>query len=142
LADLARLARRICVLREQGEAAAAARLESSEFATAVRDIRLAEGPDSLPEGELQAIFAVEEKRVADAAVLAELLAPRLVTAFASFSAMAPRPRENVAATRSEAVPFSRAAEPAAGSLAIPDLLDAMLAADSAARRQAASRRTG
>ena len=134
-----RLVRRICVLREQGEAAAAAALEENEFPTAVRDIRLAEGPDALPEGELQAIFLNEERRVADAMVLAELLIPRLVGSIPAVSTA--EPRQSMNDSREKIARHSRPTEPANGSPAIPDLLDGMFAADDAARRQSANHRT-
>lgn len=129
-ADLARLIRRICVLREQGDVAGAARLEENQLATAVRDCRLAQGPDALPEGELQAMLATEERRVAEAAIMAELLAPRLAGAWpaASGPAVAVSPR-----TATFSPPSARANAPP-GSPAIPDLLDAMLAAERNSRR--------
>jgi len=138
LSTIARLVRRICLLRELGDAVAAAHLEENEFATAVRDIRLTDGPDALPEGGLQAMFVNEERRVADAVVLAELLIPQLAASILAGNNTAPRPPPT--SDRKVADSFSRAADPVAGSPAIPDLLDAMLAADAAARRQSASRR--
>lgn len=141
LAGLARLARRICVLRERGEGVAADQLEKNEFGNMVRDIRLAEGPDAVPESELRVVFATEERRVADAAVLAELLAPQLAAVVAKESRTAAHVHQPATASPYE-IPtiFSRTPEPAtAGSTAIPDLLDAMLAADGAARRQRGSR---
>ena len=139
LSGLVRLVRRICVLREQGDEAAAAALEDNEFSTAVRDFRLAEGPDALPEGELRTMFVNEERRVADAVVLAELLIPRLVGSIPAASAAGPRQSMND--SREEIVRHSRPAEPVSGSPAIPDLLDGMFAADDAARRQSANHRT-
>ena len=138
MADIARLVRRICVLREKGEAAAAARLEENEFSTAIRDIRLADGPEALPESEILAIFLNEERRVADAAVLAELLIPKLAGSIPSASG--PVLRQSPTSEREVTVPVSRVAETVAGSPAIPDLLDAMFAADDAARRQSGSQR--
>ncbi len=78
VAGVARVVRQICLLREQGDAVQAARLQENELAGAVRDLRLAQGPSALPEAELQAMFALEERRVAEAAILSELLIPRLV----------------------------------------------------------------
>jgi len=125
-------------LREQGEAAAAAQLEANELASAVRDIRLADGLEALTEGGLQAMFVHEERRVADAVVLAELLIPQLAGSIpaARGAGLPPGPTDGRAAGDS----FSRGVDPVAGPPAIPDLLDAMLAADAAARRQSANRR--
>lgn len=141
LSGIVRLVRRVCVLRERGEAAAAARLEENDFATAVRDLRLAEGPDAVTAEELQAMFAAEEERVANAAVLAELLVPQLRGALADGAG--PSPAATVSARRETPAPFAvaRVTEPVAGSPAITDLLDAMLAADGAARRQSSGRRS-
>ena len=114
-------------------------MAENELASAVREIRLAEGPEALPEGELQVIFANEERRVADAVVLAELLIPQLAGSTPTANGAGSPPREP--GRRAPVDVFSPVADPAAGSPAIPDLLDAMLAADAAARRQTAGRRT-
>lgn len=134
---MARLVRRICLLREQGEAATAAQLEQNEFANLVRDFRLAEGPEALPESELRTMFANEERRVADAMVLAELLIPHLAGSITKVNRTTVQP--SAVSTPEFPISFSRAAESPVGSTAIPDLLDAMLAADSAARRQKVNR---
>ena len=138
LTGIARLVRRICLLREQGDAAGAAKLEGNELAPAVRDIRLAEGLESLPEGELQTMFLNEERRVADAMILAELLIPPLIASIPLANGAGHRPIPP--SGRATPAAFPLATDPAAGSPAIPDLLDAMLAADAAARRQLPNRR--
>lgn len=127
-------------MREQGEATDAEKLVENELAAAVRDIRLAEGPEALPAGELQAIFVNEERRVADAVVLAELLIPQLAGSLPTANGVGSRPRESEPGRRAPVATLSPVADPVAGSPAIPDLLDAMLAADAAARRQTAGRR--
>lgn len=137
LSGVGRLIRQICVLRERADPLQATRLQETELANAVRDVRLAQGPDALPESELQAMFATEERRVAEAAILTELLLPRLVEALpASTGPM------GVAAARTIARPplaevAARVTAPT-GSPAIPDLLDAMLAAERNSRRQPAT----
>jgi hypothetical protein len=133
MAGLARLVRQVCLLREQGDAAGAVRVQEKEFATAVRDIRLAEGPEALPESELRAMFATEEQRVAEAVILSELLIPQLVGSWPSISNL-----DRPGTTRSApgALPASAPAPtPAAGPPTIPDLLDAMLAAERPGRRR-------
>lgn len=135
MAGLARLVRQVCLLREQGDAAGAVRVQEKEFATAVRDIRLAEGPEALPESELRAMFATEEQRVAEAVILSELLIPQLVGSWPSISDL-DRPGTTRSAPR--ALPASAPAPaptPAAGPPTIPDLLDAMLAAERTGRRR-------
>lgn len=135
MVGLVRLVRQVCILHEQGNAAGAARLRETDLANAVRDLRLAHGPEALSESELKALFTTEERRVAEAAILAELLVPRLVEALPSasgpvvFSGSRPVPPSQPAAMRATAP---------AGSPAIPDLLDAMLAAERNSRRQPAT----
>ncbi|MBL9214441.1 MAG: hypothetical protein JNG83_03090 [Opitutaceae bacterium] len=124
---VARLIRRVCLLREQGEVADAEKLQAGELARAIRDHRLQHGPDSLPESELRELYVVEARRAADALALAELLIPQLTR------------QPTAARTRSEAVAIPVPMPPAvrmpeAGVPAIPDLLDAMLAAERKARR--------
>ena len=140
MAAIVRLVRQICLLRERGEAAAATRLEENELATAVRDLRLAQGLEAVTEAELQVIFANEERRVADAVILAQLLIPQLAGANPA-AVTSPVPRSGPSPTFGRADPAlaNRTTESGASTPAIPDLLDAMLAADSAARRHRNSR---
>lgn len=103
------------------------------MAEAVRDFRLEHGPETLPESELQALFVREEQRVAEAAILSELLLPRLVDAL---PVPAGRNRPPPPSARAEPAPPRQHTEPAAAPPAIPDLLDAMLAAERHGRRPA------
>ena len=128
MAGIVRLIRRIWVLREQGEAAHAKHLQENELAVAIRDFRLALGPDALPETELQAIIATEEQRVAEAAILSELLLPRL----AGLVPARPGLLRSAGASPGPALAVAQAAGPPA----ISTLLDAMLAAERADRRLA------
>lgn len=125
LAGLTRLIRQVCLLRENGDAVQAAKLHNGSLADAVRDHRLAHGPEALPESELQAMFAVEERRVAEAAILSELLVPRLAACF-------PADPASVRSAPPGAARGGVSAEPPpspAGPPVISDLLDAMLAAE-------------
>lgn len=135
VAEITRLIRRICLLREQNNMLAAEQLEQNEFAAALRDLLLVHGPELLSESELLEIFRTEEKRVADAAVLAELIVPQLVRALstAPLSLSPARPGAAASSARDTSIPFSRTA--AAGtSPMIADLLDAMLASERPASR--------
>lgn len=127
VAGLTRLMRRICLLREQGDAVRASALQTNELAEAVRELRAAHGAEALSDDELRRLFAVEEQRVAEAVVLAELLIPQLV------GGRPPAPAKPVAAPPAPARPRAPASP---GSPAIPDLLDAMLAAERPGRRPA------
>lgn len=124
-AGIVRLIRQACVLREQGDEPAAQRSEA-EVARAVAACRTEQGAAALPEDEVQAWFAAEQRRVAEAAILSELLAPRLLAVLPRV----PGPRESRPA-RSGVPPVP------SGPPAISDLLDAMLAAERTGRRPAA-----
>jgi hypothetical protein len=132
-----RCIRQICLLREQGNVAEAERVEKNDFANALRDLRLAHGPQILPQSELNVLFEAEYKRVADAVILSELLIPQLVKSFSAspFSAQArPAAANAPAASRDSSVPISKTAAAAGVSPMITDLLDAMLASERGGRR--------
>lgn len=75
---MARLCRRICLLRERGLDDDAQRLHSGTLGALISQLRDAAGPDTtVVDQRLQQIMATENERVANAAVLAELLAPLL-----------------------------------------------------------------
>ena len=141
LAGITRCIRRICLLHEQGNTVEAISLQQGDFGNALRDFRLAHGPDSLPDAELRSMFEAEKKRVADAVVLSELLIPQLIKSFPAAAASAPQIRPAAAAVapaRDTAVPFPRAAAAAGVSPVIADLLDAMLASERGGRRPASA----
>lgn len=126
----------MCVLREQGHLAEAERLRRDELAPAVEDCRAAAGAEALTDADLRALLATEERRVADAAVLGELLLPRLLAAW-SGREQAPGPAKPAA----RGAPVSAATPPVpAGPPVIADLLDAMLAAERPGRPSAAAPR--
>jgi hypothetical protein len=126
MVGIARLIRQVCLLRERGDAVRATQLHDTGLATAVRDFRLAHGPAALPESELRAMFATEERRVAEAVILSELLLPRLVECFpdGSGTTRSPAARSTPGVSSFAPVPSSLAGPPT-----ISDLLDAMLAAE-------------
>lgn len=125
-----RIYRRICVLRAHGAAAEARELERTELAEALSAAR-AESPPARPESDL---LAQESNRVAEAQLLAELLAPLLADRlrgaapeFAPRSATAAAP----AAPRAAPPPTPRvtAPPPPAAAPSITDLIDGMLSQD-------------
>jgi hypothetical protein len=134
LAGLSRLVRRICLLREQGDAAEAGRLQQGELATAIRDVRLARGPDALPEETLAALFVAERERVADAVFTAELLIQRLTSIWSSAPAAAPVVREPTVVEVRAPTRLIPAQPPV-----ISDLLDAMLASERTSTRLSPAR---
>jgi hypothetical protein len=134
--------RQICLLREQGDVAEAERVEQNEFANTLRDLRLAHGPQILPQTELNALFEAEHRRVADAVVFSELLIPQLVKSF-SASPFPTQTRAVVAATapstpRDSVVSTPKAPAATGVSPMIADLLDAMLASERGGRRPLSS----
>lgn len=131
-AELARLCRNICVQRERSEQAS--RSYEAEFHQALSEIQALFGLDSVSEEDLWEVVRAEEKRVADAAVIAELLLPRLVTA------LRPKvpPQAPSLAAPQPAAPEPRAAN--AAPLGVADLLEGMLDQQrSEARSRSASR---
>lgn len=133
LVRITRLVRRVCVLREQGETAEAKRLEDEKLGSEIRDLRLSQGPQALPEGELAALFATESKRAIEAVALAEMLIPQLLGRLPANPVPAPAPVRPFVPT-SVPAPELRPAT-MGGSPAIPDLLDAMLARERTALRR-------
>lgn len=80
-----RIYRRVCVLRAKGAREDAAELENTELARVLAAARL---NDLLPEEEMR-IFHQEAERVANASVLAELLAPLLAEELGTAPRFAP-----------------------------------------------------
>lgn len=97
--DLARVCRRVCILRERGLAEEAEQLRTGQLAAMVTAVRTPQETDEAIERKLAGLFATETERVANAAALAELLAPMLTDA-----RIAPLPLAAV----SSAAPFAAA----------------------------------
>jgi hypothetical protein len=119
--DLARLCRRVCVLRERGLAADAERVRAGELTEMLAALRTPDDTEETIAQRLAATFAVEAERVANAAVLAELLAPLI--------AEHTRPATGPVAMRSDStspLPVPKPA-PRAGPLDLADFIDDMIA---------------
>jgi hypothetical protein len=117
---LARLIRRICLLREIGDDAGASALQEKELP----ELTESGGADH---GEVDALFATEGERAAESAMLAELIIARLTrfpSGRAALSALGPVPEDAAEAS----------SNPPSGPPAIADLLDAMLQHDRKAAR--------
>jgi hypothetical protein len=119
--DVRRIYRRVCVLRAKGARDDAAELENTELARVLAAARLSElSPD-----EEALIFRQEADRVANASVLAELLAPLLAEELGAHARLAP------AASASSPTPVTpkpaNVPRPASAKPpSITDLLDGML----------------
>lgn len=123
LAGLSRLIRRVCLLREQGNAGEANRLQAGELAGAIAEFRLWHGPESLTEAKVCALFLSETELVREALVLAEIMAPQLARLLPLAQPRTEPVFPAVPAERAAARPMTD------GPPAISDLLDAMLAAE-------------
>lgn len=82
LTGIIRLVRRICLYREQGETARAARLQADELVAAIAEHRLWHGPESLTDEKLCALFVSETDHVREAMAIAAALAPDLAAVVA------------------------------------------------------------
>jgi hypothetical protein len=146
--ELARLCRQICLTREKSASESALNSLDHDLAEALATVRAAHGPDSIHENDLLDLFRAEQLRVTDAALLAELLAPKLA-AFLRTTGLSASPfAESIArpappASAAPARPPLSASSPLpaapAGPPGIADLLDGMLEQD---RRDERTRRPG
>lgn len=124
--DVRRIYRRMCVLRATGKNDEAARLENQDLARALAEARIATNNSE----EEAVVFAQEVERVANAAVLAELIAPMVAEQVRAASPRIPAPSNNPAAPPAEQIP--KAARPHQDAVpTIADMLDGMLAQEPA-----------
>lgn len=80
--DIARLCRRVCLLRECGQPVEAEQVRQGALAEALTAMRSSGASETIVAQQLETIFAAEAERVANAAVLAELLRPMLAPSVA------------------------------------------------------------
>ena len=120
--EVRRIYRRVCVLRASGKIDEATQLENIELARALAVARLT--PHTADEES--ALLAEEAERVANASVLAELLAPMLAEHLRVDTAPAPAPVV-VAASIAPEKPSKASRPPAEKNVpSIADLIDGML----------------
>lgn len=130
------------MLRERGERADAARIEAEQLPDILASLRAAGESDDTIQQRLTSLFAIEEERVADASVLAELLLPALrgeVAAQANPVAAGPAQFEGPSVAAIASPPPTVAATPPAPrkrSTDIATFIDEMLAQESAPARRA------
>jgi hypothetical protein len=111
LNEVQALCRRVCVLRSTGAFVAADRIVADELPRAVAALR---ETVTITDAELQALYAAEEERVADARALAEILLPMLS------EAPARRTRSPFAAVESVKAEAAGTTDLVAASSALPD----------------------
>jgi hypothetical protein len=125
-AQLARLCRQICLSREQGKISAGAAEE--EFLRALESVRASSSHLQIHEQELREIVSVEEHRVADAAILAELIASKMTVAQAISPSATTEPTATPTTVTARAnTPSAPVAQKPAVPLGIADFIDGMLA---------------
>jgi hypothetical protein len=146
--DVARLCRRICLLRECGRNDEAEHVRHSALAEAIAARRSAGDSEAMIEQRLDAMFAVEAERVANAAVLAELLAPllggRQFHSQDPFTALAGAPEPVARKVPTPPVPLHvaplEAPAPRADASDISHFIDAMIAQERSPSRDGDVRR--
>jgi hypothetical protein len=136
LTGIIRLIRRICLLREQGEAGRAGRLHADELVAAIAKYRLWHGPESLTDEKLCVLFVNETEHVREAMALAAVLAPELVPLVAPEGSVEAEPVFAPIRPLGSVRPFP------GGPPAIRELLDALLTAKASERRDSSAQRRG
>lgn len=126
--DVARVCRRVCILHERGRADETEHVRRSELPAMIAALRTPSDTDEEIAARLNSIFTAERERVANAVVLAELLAPLLQESNRSLATAEPTSiAANVpaaAATPRPSRPPARA-RPTGGDIA--DFIDEMIA---------------
>ncbi len=121
LGECAAVCRRICLLRQRGDAEAAEQLEESELPRLRAE---------LGEERLHALLVAEEERVANASALAEILLPLLRETHAASAVPPP-----LTVIHSNTAPIVQVRRPARGTSeprGIADFIDEMIAQERAA----------
>ncbi|HTO03710.1 MAG TPA: hypothetical protein VL069_08410 [Opitutus sp.] len=128
--DVRRIYRRICVLRATGKTEEAALLENDDLSRALAEARIATNNSE----EETAVLAQEAERVANAAVLAELLAPMVAEHVRADSPRVAAPQNTSVTAPGDPIP--KPARPRLDSVpTIADMLDGMLAQEPASSRR-------
>ena len=122
--EVARVCRRVCVLRERGQKDEAERVRADEVMPMVALLRTATDTDAAITERLNTVFAAEAERVANAAVLAELLLPELTGQLRSLAVPVAAPTSPVPPLPAPAA-VPKPTPPRRGSIA--DFIDDMIA---------------
>jgi hypothetical protein len=133
--DVARVCRRVCVLRERGQNAEAEQLRSGSLPELLSAVRTPTDTDATIAERLESVFTHEAERVADAAALAELLVPLLSEQLRSSPAL----QGVIPATIVPPTPPPKK-PPARRAASIADFIDEMIAQESPPDRSDAKRR--
>jgi hypothetical protein len=124
--EIARVCRRICLLRERGDAAEAGRLEAGTLANLLTAPDLAASAGER-ESRLHAIFTAETERVANALCTAELVAPLL----AALGSAPNRPPAVASVASLAGAPKAKPVRPRPAPADIAGFIDEMIAQERA-----------
>lgn len=127
------------MLREREERAEAARIEAEQLPDLLASLLAAGESEDDIQRRLTSLFAIEEERVADAAVLAELLLPALRGQASASATALPMPAKSgitVGTASPTAVIAAPPPVPRKRSTDIATFIDEMLAQESAPARRA------
>ena len=138
--DVARLVRRVCVLRERGETDEAENLHNGALASLLASLRQTSDDPASVEQRIEAIYVIEQERVANASALAELLLPLLTDSAPLFGALSEPPMTAMPSPPPTAAYEAEPAKPARRPGDIADFLDDMIAQERAEETPPASRR--
>jgi hypothetical protein len=121
-----RLCRHVCFLRSEGRLAEARRVEETDLADALAEVRQAHEPEPEVEARLALLRSEADRRVADAVAYAEVLVPMLAERLKALVPLAGSP--TIAPPRKPRV------EAPGDSRGIADFIDEMLVQDRAHSR--------
>jgi len=137
---VARLVRRVCVLRERGESGAAENLRTGALANLIASLPAAADAPPAVEQRIEAIFNTEQERVANASALAELLLPLLTDSAPLFGALSKPPMTATPSPPPIANQEVERPKPVRRPGDIADFLDDMIAQERAEEANHSSRR--
>lgn len=139
--DVARLCRRICLLRERSQLDDAEKLRLGTLKETIAAVRTKNQSDEWIEQKLEVIFAAETERVANAVVLADLIAPLLAGPAQSAQTVATQaePAADAPVSVPESIPATP--RPLADPGDIASFIDEMIAQERRPPRTPAVRRT-
>lgn len=138
---MARLVRRVCVLRERGEVDAAENLRNGALASLIEFLHTSGDDPASIDQRIEVIYVTEQERVANASALAELLLPLLTDSAPVFGASAESaPSVTTMPSPPPTAPIAPPDKPARRPGDIADFLDDMIAQERAEDADPSSRR--
>jgi hypothetical protein len=138
--DVARVCRKVCVLRERGQSGEAEQLRAQTLPELLAALKTPTDTDAAIAQRVESIFAVETERIANATVLAELLVPLLSEQLRGLAV----PPNMISASLSPAPPPPPPPKPPAraATISIADFIDDMIAQENPPPRGGRASRQG